>query len=389
MTPQVHTDGSSPQRGPSSIRVAEFFAGIGLVRLGMERAGFSVVFANDIAAFKREMYEANFGEGDFVLDDIRHVNGSDVPTVDIATASFPCTDLSLAGGRRGLAGSQSGLYWEFLRVLNEMGKRQPPVVLIENVPSFGTSRGGEDLRAAVRHLNSMEYSCDIFVMDAREFLPQSRPRLFIVATKGSSEGISHTASPFRPPWLERFIRSNADLNWSLREIAVPDARYRIISLNDIVEDVDARSRLWWDSERVDRFVSALSPSHSARLSSLKASRAITAAAAFRRTRGGAAVWEIRNDALSGCLRATRGGSSKQALVIGGGGRFRVRWMTAREYASLQGADSFFLPEGISENQAQFGFGDAVCVPVIEWIARNYVTPLLRREKIGEGITIHA
>lgn len=83
--------------------------------------------------------------------------------------------------------------------------------------------------------------------------------------------------------------------------------------------------------------------------------------------------------MSGCLRATRGGSSKQAVVLAGNDGLRVRWMTAREYARLQGADSFVLPDAISENQALFGFGDAVCVPVVEWIARNYLEPLLQEQ----------
>ena len=100
------------------------------------------------------------------------------------------------------------------------------------------------------------------------------------------------------------------------------------------------------------------------------------ATAFRRTRNGTATWEIRADALSGCLRATGGGSSKQALVEAGRGNVRVRWMTAREYARLQGAPDFLIPDSVSENQARFGFGDAVCVPVVEWVAKEHIAPLI-------------
>lgn len=99
------------------------------------------------------------------------------------------------------------------------------------------------------------------------------------------------------------------------------------------------------------------------------------ATAYRRTRRGKATWEIRADEIAGCLRTARGGSSKQALVEAGRGNVRIRWMTPREYARLQGA-SDYKTDAVTENQALFGLGDAVCVPVISWIARDYLRPLL-------------
>jgi len=83
-------------------RVAEFFAGIGLVRMALEREGCRVVFANDISVAKQQLYAANFGSTEYLQADIRTIRGRDVPDVEIATASFPCTDLSLAGARAGL-----------------------------------------------------------------------------------------------------------------------------------------------------------------------------------------------------------------------------------------------------------------------------------------------
>ena len=53
----------------------------------------------------------------------------------------------------------------------------------------------------------------------------------------------------------------------------------------------------------------------------------------------------------------------------------MRWMTPREYARLQGAPDYTLPENTI--QALFGFGDAVCVPAIEWIDRNMLTPVYK------------
>ena len=126
---------SEPPR-PSLIpdrTVAEFFAGIGLMRYAFERQGWRVAFANDIDRKKQQMYSAHFGDA-FELADVHDLDPAKVPAVTLATASFPCTDLSLAGGRKGLAGKHSSAFWGFLRLLEGMGSRKPPLVLVENVP---------------------------------------------------------------------------------------------------------------------------------------------------------------------------------------------------------------------------------------------------------------
>ena len=140
--PTASSVNAMPGNSSSPLRAAEFFAGIGLVRMALQRAGIDVVWANDIEPIKERIYSENFGTADFRLGDVRQLRGSDLPDVDVATASFPCTDLSLAGWRRGLAGSGSGMFWEFARVLWEMGDRRPQAILLENVPGFVTSHGG-------------------------------------------------------------------------------------------------------------------------------------------------------------------------------------------------------------------------------------------------------
>lgn len=101
---------------------AEFFAGIGLMRMGLERAGWSIAFANDIDEDKQRMYCDHFGGGEeFLLGDVHKLDASKIPDVALATASFPCNDLSLAGARAGLAGDQSSAFWGFVEALNKMG----------------------------------------------------------------------------------------------------------------------------------------------------------------------------------------------------------------------------------------------------------------------------
>lgn len=361
------------------LKAAEFFAGIGLMRSGLEQAGISTTWANDIEPDKRDMYVANFGDREFILGDVRDIDGSQVPTVDLATASFPCTDLSLAGTRRGIgsaaaprgASGGSSMFWEFARVLEEMGDRRPRSVLLENVLGFATSHGGRDLRDAVARLNRLGYSCDLVALDARHFVPQSRPRMFIVGLTHVPNDEALDAICDRPVWIQKFVAENPDARLhSMRLPALPDGP---LTLEGVIDPPTAAGVEWWEADRVAGFLSSLSDLQAARLDSLKAATSKTWRTAYRRTRNGSAVWEIRADEIAGCLRTARGGSSKQALVEVGKGDVRIRWMTPREYARLMGAPEFKL--AARRNQALFGFGDAVCVPVVAWLCENYLHAL--------------
>ena len=357
-------------------RIAEFFAGIGLVGAAVKSVEGTVAFANDIEPSKHTLYAANYPNDPFTLGDIREVKGDDVPDVELATASFPCTDLSLAGNRAGLAGPESGMFWEFARVIREMAGRAPDAVLLENVPSFATSHGGRDLEDAIRELNDLGYVCDLLLVNAVHFVPQSRPRLFVVGLREPWEGsVEASPSPLRPPWLERFCTTRPQLQIRLRDHSHPPASSA--TLAGVVERLDVTDQRWWEPERVKRFKAGMVNLQRDRLNAMVRAPETTWRSAYRRTREGKAVWEMRQDQISGCLRTARGGSSKQALVEAGGGELRIRWMTPREYARLQGVDDDYQLEAVSVNRALFGLGDAVCVPAVAWVLRTAVLPNLR------------
>ena len=133
---------------------AEFFAGIGLVREAVEPLGWHCVFANDIAREKAEMYASRFGDEHLLVADIKQVGVDDLPTaLGLATASFPCIDLSLAGNRAGLAGPHSGTVWPFLELVEGLCQQRsaPHALLIENVTGFLTSHGGPPILATSAH----------------------------------------------------------------------------------------------------------------------------------------------------------------------------------------------------------------------------------------------
>lgn len=361
----------------TTFRAAEFFAGIGLVRIALEKAGIKVAWANDIEACKYAMYESQFGARSschYLLGDVRDVRGIDLPDVDVATASFPCTDLSLAGKREGLAGEQSGMFWEFARVITEMEASRPKVIMLENVPGFATSNGGDDLARAIATLNDLGYVCDVFTVDASLFVPQSRLRMFIVGTLGRVAADLWEPTPFRPPWVAKYFAEHPGMEVQFMDL--PPIEPAPFSLADVVERLPKTSPLWWDDDRRRRFMDTLGAGHHERLLAVQRLGGPSWRTAYRRTRHGRCVWEVRDDDMAGCLRTARGGSSRQAIVEIQRSGIRARWMTPREYAGLQGAAEFVLDGTVSDNKALFGFGDGVCVPVIEWIAKHYLRPAI-------------
>lgn len=362
-------------------RVAEYFAGIGLVRLALERHGFEVVFANDIDPNKQQIYADNFAADDFCLGDVHEIAATSIPDHDVATASFPCNDLSIAGAMRGLDGDHSGAFWGFIRILRDLNDRRPKVVLLENVPGFLMSHKGADLEAALLALNELGYMCDVFMIDAARFVPQSRLRLFVVGRLGSTprETFGLQPSAVRTDAIVRFIHEHQDIAWSIQDL--PKLPRRKSTLTDIVEDLPDGDPAWWNPDRSKYFMDQLSERHMVVANEMINGAEPTYGTAFRRVRHGRSMAELRTDGIAGCLRTPRGGSGRQILFKAGNGKYQVRLLTARECARLQG-----VPDGyrinVPLNKALFGFGDAVCVSVIEWIAEHYLKPLFNGPAVG-------
>jgi DNA (cytosine-5)-methyltransferase 1 len=361
--------------------VAEFFAGIGLMRIGLERQNWHVSFANDIDEQKCNIYRDHFADStDHLLQgDIHQIESAIVPSVTLATASFPCNDLSLAGARKGLAGSQSSAFWGFVRILEKMEDRRPPIVLLENVTGFLTSHGGSDLRKALTTLNEQGYSVDAFILDAVRFVPQSRQRLFVVGSLDEpmladrvKEQLQFFESDTRPKALADFIMANNEIRWTIRPL--PSQPHRSLTLCDILEDLPDSSQTWWSEDRAKYLLDQMSPRHRIIAESMMKGDQFSYGTVFRRVRNGKSMAELRTDGIAGCLRTPRGGSGRQILFKAGRGKYFARLLTPRECARLMGADDFTI--NVPLNQALFGFGDAVCVPVIEWIAVHYLNPLV-------------
>ena len=370
------------------LTVAEYFAGIGLVRMGLEHCGWRVVFANDISEKKYEMYRAFFPDAHshYIVGDIFGIDPPRVPLARLATCSFPCIDLSLAGNMKGINGKHSSAFWGFIKILKAQGESAPPLVLVENVTGWLYSHKGADFRLTVQALNELGYACDVLTLNALSFTPQSRLRVFLVGNKFENSGQGLALILSRPKsllsdHLRKSLLVNPDLKWFYNELPEPPPSNKS-GLSSIIEEMDDSDGRWWSEQEVERHLAMMKDSHGERVLQLVNDKQIAYRTFFRRRREGKQRAEVRHDDLSGCLRTAIGGSGKQFLIKVGRGTIKMRAMTPREYARLQGVPDKY-PITVNGVQALTGFGDAVCVPAITWIAKHALNPLVEQYSRGK------
>lgn len=364
----------------------DFFAGSGLVTEGL-RDRFHALWANDICPLKAKVYRSNHSDRHFLLKSIEHVNGQDLPKASMAWASFPCQDLSLAGKLLGIGASRSGLVWHWLRILKEMPE-QPPVLVAENVIGLVSAGGGENYRALHKALASQGYRVGAIVLDAARWVPQSRPRVFVIAVERGIdlEGLTDTEANWLHPKSVCVAASGLeDFVWWKMDMP-PSRKSKLSDLIDFDVPCDG-------AEKMKKNISLIPRKHLQRL--LHSGQLMKVAPGYKRTRNGKQVLELRFDGLAGCLRTPEGGSSRQYLVIPREYRVDTRLLTIRETARLMGApDSYLLPgandrfsiEG-GYNQGYKAMGDAVAVPVARYLSENILTPVVGR--VGSAKAVQA
>jgi DNA (cytosine-5)-methyltransferase 1 len=202
--------------------------------------------------------------------------------------------------------------------------------------------------------------------------------MFVVGVLQNGKGISQIKetpsfyeSAVRPKPLADFIFNHPEIAWNIREL--PSLPVKTPVLSDILEDLPDNSPFWWNEARRSYLIKQMSEKHATQLKKMMADGKWSFGTVFRRVRNGRSMAELRNASIAGCLRTPRGGSARQILIQAGRNQVKVRLMTPRECARLMGADDFVIKRNL--NKALFGFGDAVCVPVVAWIAKHYLNPL--------------
>ena len=372
----------------------EFFSGAGMARAGLG-GQWSCIFANDIDAKKAATYARNWGREHLLCDDIKSVTSDQLPDfADLVWASFPCQDLSLAGSGAGLDGERSGTFWAFWRLMQDLAdeSRAPGAIVLENVCGTLTSHGGRDFKAICRALRDGGYHYGPLVVDAALFLPQSRPRLLIVAVRKDI---------IIPDELARQVPGDTFHPRSLRVAAnqlpialqdhwiwwnLPTPPRRAIGFSDLYEDkphdVD-----WHTSEETRRLLDMMSDVNRAKLQAAQAKGHRMIGTIYKRTRrdkDGQKTQraEVRFDNVAGCLRTPAGGSSRQLVVVVEKNAVRSRLISSRETARLMGLPEDYILPG-NYNEAYHLTGDGVAVPVVRFLANEIIEPVLAQAQAAQ------
>lgn len=344
--------------------------------------GWTCVFANDFDPLKATAYRANFvdsgasnGDGHFHQGDVWAIDSDSLPSADLAWASSPCQDFSLAGARAGLSGGRSSAFfgfWKLMQALNAAG-RGPDTIVIENVVGMLTSHDGRDFAALCQALDDEGYRFGALEIDAAQFTPQSRPRVFVIATRKPADALAGP-SPFHTRAVRAAharLPAALQADWIWWGLDAPPARNTDLAAT--LEPDDAVS--WNTPEKTRALLALMAPTHRAAVEVRVQSGQRAVGAVFKRMRNGQQRAEVRFDGLAGCLRTPRGGSSRQTLLVIDNGQVRSRLIGPREGARLMGLpDAYVLPG--SQTAGLHVIGDGVAPPVVRWLAERLLEPLV-------------
>ncbi|MDH3998796.1 MAG: DNA cytosine methyltransferase, partial [Desulfuromonadales bacterium] len=222
----------------------EFFAGGGMAKAGLGEQ-WNCLFANDIDRKKADSYARNWGDEHLAVQDVAKLTTQDLPgSTDLVWASFPCQDLSLAGVGAGLQAKRSGAFWPFWGLVCDLtaAGRGPKIVVLENVVGALHSHKGKDFAAIAQAFSDIGYRFGALVINAVDFVPQSRPRLFIIGVRPDIELPNNLIQPSpHDKWHPKAVlKAHAQLSkasakkWLWWRLPKPEVRQD--SLNDLIEE---------------------------------------------------------------------------------------------------------------------------------------------------------
>ncbi len=310
---------------------ADFFAGIGGVRVGFEEAGFKTVFSNDYEQKCKDTYDLNFSDALLTVKDIRVVNEKELPDFDFLLGGFPCQAFSVAGYRQGFEDKKGrgNLFFDLVRIIEH---KKPMGFLLENVKNLQGHDNGNTFKVIQQALDEIGYDIKYKVLNSSEYgnVPQNRERIYIVGFRKDTELIQY--------------------------FDFPEKTELTINIMDILESPEMIDEKYYYNNKP-------------LFEKLKN---------FEFEQNKVYQWRrkyVRENKSGVCptLTANMGmGGHNVPLVKDIRG---IRKLTPRECARIQGfPDSFKLPN-IADSHIYKQFGNSVSVPVLKRIAQNIMKAL--------------
>jgi DNA (cytosine-5)-methyltransferase 1 len=308
-------------------KLGSLFSGIGGFDVAFKRAGFSIPWMSEVDIKCQNILRKHFPESK-IFGDIKLIKTSDLSPVDVVTFGSPCQDLSHAGKRLGISGSRSSLFFEAIRIINDIN---PNVIIWENVTGALTSNNGNDFLHVINKLSQNGRNVSYRVLDSKYFgVPQRRRRVFVVSC---IDGIDS----------KKILKIDQDMNNSCISSNLSNDFFSIQDIRPIIKKQNGKG---WSDENISYTLDTKS------------------------TQGFAYYDNSTTDI--GKLRAI------------------VRKITPTEAERLQGFPDGWTLEGRDEKNCSSinpfasrmsQLGNAVTVNVAEWIAKNAKEELLQNRHI--------
>lgn len=349
---------AQPTRPHRKFRFIDLFAGIGGMRLGVERAGGRCVFTSEWNEHARLTYQRNFDDGPEhpFRGDITEVAPGDIPEHDLLVAGFPCQPFSIAGvSKKNALGKphgfeckeQGNLFFEIYDILSE---HRPAGFILENVKNLKSHDGGNTFKVIEHYLREkLGYHIDSRVINAKGYLPQNRERIFIVGFRedvGFQFDHMEVPDPTSGPKLSTVLHREDGSEQS-------EEPYTVGPKAHVNEKYVLSAHLW-------KYLRDYAAKHQAQ--------------------GNGFGFGLVDGTMTARTLSARYFKDGSEILIKRGPGKRPRRLTPRECARLMGFDragSDRFKVRVSDTQAYKQFGNSVAVPVVEAVAR-YVAPYLVR-----------
>lgn len=337
------------------MKFGSLFSGIGGFDLAFERAGMQCAWQCEIDKNCQKLLSNKFNAR--IFEDVRNITRNNAEPVDVICGGFPCQDVSVAGKRTGLAGERSGLWFEFQRVLSEL---KPQWAIIENVPGLLSSARGRDFAVILQGLGELGYLTCWRVLDAQYFgVAQRRRRVFLIASLGDGrsaevlferEGVRWDTTPRREVGKEvaYSLRANPSHSGDKGDGGINTTLVSDITIPLVMAHGQANAEITED------MTPTLNASHEQPIVILN-------------DQGGAVTATLRSQehGHQSIIQNQRGTGGNNVPIVG------VRRLTPTECERLQGFPDGWT-EGFADSTRYKMLGNAVAVPVVEWIGRRVV-----------------
>jgi DNA (cytosine-5)-methyltransferase 1 len=319
----------------TKLKCASFFAGVGGIDLGFQKAGFETIYANEFDSFAVKTFESNF---DIKVDhrDIKLVESESIPNFDILLAGFPCQPFSIAGYRQGFEDEKDrgNLFFELIRVIKI---KKPRILFLENVKNLISHDKGNTFNVIKESLKQNGYHIKYKVLNAKDYgnIPHGRERIYIVG----------------------FLNENEFENFEF-----PNSIELKNKLPDYIDFEVSKDQKYYYSSSKNKFYATLE-------NGMKNNDSIYQ---WRRM-------YVRENKSGVCPTLTAnmgtGGHNVPLILTKNSNQKEIRKLTPRECFNLQGFPKDYILPKIAESQLYKQSGNSVVVPVIERIAEKIFSSL--------------